>query len=127
MTELRSEEDVDRFLHELAHAGPDHTAATVYAIDPDSVSDFPDHELTVGLNAANNVGAIRYSGEEGTWYSQGPTSNPQGVRFAYFGNAHDFPPNAEVPVTEVRAAVIDLLANGGSRPAVVTWQEAIEA
>ncbi|WP_147459256.1 Imm1 family immunity protein [Saccharothrix variisporea] len=126
MTELRSEDDVDRFLRELRSAGPDHTAATVYAIDPDDDSDFPDHELTVGVDAARNVGAVRYSGELGTWYSQGTTANPQGVRFAYFGNAHDFPPDAEVPLADVRAAVVDLLISGGARSAALSWQEAVE-
>ncbi|WP_433270814.1 Imm1 family immunity protein [Actinosynnema sp. CS-041913] len=123
VTELHTAEDVDRLLIELGSCGPDHTAATVYAVDPDKHLDFPDHELTIGIDPARGVAALRYSGVDGTLYSQGNDSNPNGVNYTYFGNGHDFPADAEVPLTAARDAVAQLLATGGTRPDGMTWRD----
>ncbi|PSL55184.1 immunity protein Imm1 of predicted polymorphic toxin system [Saccharothrix carnea] len=123
VTELRTRDDVDRFVDELLAAGPDHTAATAYAIDPDEGREFPNHELTIGASAQTGLGAVRYSGEEGAYYLKGAQANPDGVTFAYFGTAHEFPADAEVPLSLVRQALWGLLTSCGERPSGLSWTE----
>jgi hypothetical protein len=119
---LRSPEDIARFVDELLAAGWEYTAATVYAVDEANDGD-PDHELTVGADSEIGLGAVRYTGESGTWYSQGDRVNPNGVTFYYFGNDHQFPADAEVPLDTVRAAMWELLTRQGQRPDCLTWQQ----
>lgn len=121
--ELSTRDDITRFVDELLAAGWEHSAAAVYAIDPDDRSEFPDHELIVGGDAETGLGAVRYTGGEGTWYSKGERVDPDGVVFVYFGTGHDFPADAEVPLDAVREAMWELLTTGGERPGCVEWQE----
>uniref|UniRef100_UPI0031D883F6 Imm1 family immunity protein n=1 Tax=Saccharothrix mutabilis TaxID=33921 RepID=UPI0031D883F6 len=119
-THLRTRAEVNAFVDELLTLGPEYTAATAYAIQEGSET-LPDHELLIGASSRTNVGAVRYSGEEGTWYAKGELTNPNGVVFAYFGSGQEFPPDAEVPLTVVRAALWGLLAGEGRRPEGLTW------
>lgn len=120
---LRTAEEIDAFVAELLTAGWEHTAAAVYAIDDSTDPDrFPDHELLIGADAATGLGGLRWTGQ-GTFYSKGEQTNPQGVEFAYFGTGHEFPADAEVPLEIVREAMIGLLNGRGRRPDCVTWQE----
>ncbi|MFD1150483.1 Imm1 family immunity protein [Saccharothrix hoggarensis] len=119
---LRTREDVDAFVDELLTLGPAYRAATAYAVREDS-DELPDHELLVGVSAETGLGAVRYSGEDGTWYVPGGHANAQGVTFAYFGTAHEFPADAEVPLDLVREALWGLLAGRGDRPSGLSWAE----
>ncbi len=122
---LRTREDIDAFVDELTTLGPAYTAATAYAVEEDAVEAggdaLPDHELLVGTRAG--LGAVRYSGADGTWYVKGGRVNPEGVAFAYFGTAHEFPADAEVPLDLVREALWGLLASRGGRPGGLAWAE----
>jgi len=118
---LRTDDDVDGFLVELLSAGPDYQSATVYAVD-EATDDAPTHELVVGVDQAAALGAVRYAGEEGEWFSKGEQVNPDGVRYLYYGTAHEFPADSEVPLSLVRHALRELLTNEGKRPESVTWQ-----
>jgi hypothetical protein len=121
---LRTRAEVDAFINELVTLGPAYSAATAYAVEEDSDA-LPNHELLIGANGHTGLGAVRYSGEEGTWYGRGEQVNPKGVSFAYFGTAHEFPEDAEVPLTVVREALWGLLMSRGGRPAGtgMTWAE----
>ncbi len=118
---LRSREDIDRFVDELLAAGWEYTAATLYAVDDATDAD-PTHEVVIGVNPKTNLGAVRYSGD-GTWWSRGERTNPNGVAFVYFGTGADFPANSEVPLTTVRETMWELLTTGGRLPTCVKWQE----
>lgn len=118
---LRTDTDIADFLDELMAAGWEYTSATVHAVPDGSVAD-PDHEMAVGVDAASGLGAVRWSGD-GTYYTKGDCTNPNGVEYAYFGTGHDFPPNSEVPLETVRLAMWQLLAGQGKRPAGMAWQE----
>jgi hypothetical protein len=120
---LRGDEDIDGFLAELLNAGPDYQSATVYAVD-EAADEDPAHELVVGVNAVTALGAVRYAGDDGEWFSKGEKVNPGGVRFLYYGTAHEYPADSEVPLDLVRRALRELLANAGKRPECVTWQAA---
>ncbi|WP_433272550.1 Imm1 family immunity protein [Actinosynnema sp. CS-041913] len=85
---------------------------------------FTNTDLTAGADAARGVGALRFSDEDGTSYSRGTAFNPRGVSHAYFGNGHDVPADAEVPLAAVRQAIAELLTTGGTRPTGFEWTEA---
>ncbi|MGZ3142452.1 Imm1 family immunity protein [Lentzea chajnantorensis] len=120
---LRGDGDIDGFLTELLNAGPDYRSATVYAVD-EAADEDPAHELVVGVDEATGLGAVRYAGDDGEWFSKGGKVNPDGVRFLYYGTAHEYPADSEVPLDLVRQALRELLANEGKRPECVTWQAA---
>ncbi|WP_033440867.1 Imm1 family immunity protein [Saccharothrix sp. NRRL B-16314] len=119
---LRTRADVDAFVDELLTLGPAYSAATAYAVEEGSDA-LPDHELLIGTGGQTGLGAVRYSGEHGTWYLQGERVSPDGVRFAYFGTAQEFPADAEVPLDLVREALWGLLTSRGDRPDGLTWAE----
>ncbi len=123
---LRTDDDVDGFLAELLDAGPDYQSATIYAVD-EAADEDPTHELVIGVDQATELGAVRYAGDEGEWFSRGDRVNPDGVRYLYYGTAHDFPADSEVPLDLVRTALRELLANEGKRPESVQWQELAES
>jgi hypothetical protein len=118
---LRTDDDIDAFLTELLNAGPDYQSAAVYAID-EATDEDPAHELVIGVDQATALGAVRYAGDEGEWFSRGERINPDGVRYLYYGTAHEFPADSEVPLDQVRQALRELLSSEGGRPESVTWQ-----
>ncbi|SDJ81260.1 Immunity protein Imm1 [Lentzea albidocapillata subsp. violacea] len=122
---LRTNDDIDGFLTELINAGPDYQSATVYAVD-ESADEDPTHELVVGVDQAGAFGAVRYAGDDGEWFSKGAQVNPDGVRYLYYGTAHEFPADSEVPLELVRQALGQLLVNEGTRPEGLSWQAATE-
>lgn len=118
---LRTPAEIDAFIAELLAAGTEPIAAAVYAINEATDTD-PDHELVVGLRPGSDLGAMRYAGDDGDWFSLGNQTRPDGVEYAYFGTGTEFPANAEVPVDVVRAALGEMLSSGGARPGCVEWQ-----
>ena len=125
VTLLRTDGDIDDFLAELLNAGPDYQSATVYAVD-EATDEDPVHELVAGIDQAAALGAVRYAGEEGEWFSKGDRVNPDGVRYLYYGTAQEFPADSEVPLDLVRQALRELLSSEGKRPESVTWQAPTE-
>ncbi|SDF92386.1 Immunity protein Imm1 [Lentzea fradiae] len=120
---LRTDDEIADFLTELANAGPDYQSATIYVVDETADED-PAHEVVVGVDQAAALGAVRYAGDDGEWFSKGDRVNPDGVRYLYYGTAHGFPADSEVPLDQVRHALIELLAREGKRPACLSWQPA---
>ncbi|CRK60363.1 hypothetical protein [Alloactinosynnema sp. L-07] len=118
---LRTPVDIDRFISELLGAGPDYRAATVYAIDESTDAD-PTHELVVAVDPTRDLGSVRYAGEDGEFYSQGDTTNPDRIVYAYFGTGHEFPANSEITLNSVRLAMVELLSSGGQIPQNIEWQ-----
>ncbi|MGQ0838042.1 Imm1 family immunity protein [Actinokineospora sp.] len=119
---LRTEADIARFVAELLAADPFHRSASVYAIDETTDAD-PDHEMIVGVAPERTLGVVRYTGDGGDWASRGDATSPVDVVYTYFGTGHDFPADAEVPLSLVQRAMVELLATGGRRPRCVVWQE----
>ncbi|MFF5097770.1 MULTISPECIES: Imm1 family immunity protein [Actinosynnema] len=117
---LDSREQVDAFVQELAsHAPGTVTAATAYALAGED--DEPDHELLIGADVARGVGVARYSCAEGTWYLTNGSSTGGPVLAVHFGTPVELPPDAEVPLDAVRAALHGLLTHEGRRPDAGNW------
>lgn len=77
--------------------------------------------LYVGMN--REVGVLYYTLGEAGHYSQGDTtSDVESLTYDMQQTATDFPPDAEVPVSDVRAAVHEY-ARTGTRPTGVRWQD----
>ncbi|MGM1063111.1 Imm1 family immunity protein [Saccharothrix sp. Mg75] len=119
---LRTREDVDTFVDELVTLGPAYSAATAYAVEEGS-DVLPDHELLIGASGQTGLGAVRYSGGDGTYYLRGEQTNPEDVSFGYFGTAAEFPADAAVRLSLVREALWGLLTSRGGRPSGMTWVE----
>ncbi|MGX7824270.1 Imm1 family immunity protein [Actinokineospora sp. 24-640] len=126
---LRTVEDIDEFVAELLEAGWEHESASVYALPSEDTDAVPDHEVIIGARKGTGLGVVRYSGgaaipgdDSAEWFSVGERVSPDGVEYSYFGTGHDFPGNSEVPLDVVKAAMAELLVNGGKRPTCVVWQ-----
>ncbi|WP_447002387.1 Imm1 family immunity protein [Saccharothrix isguenensis] len=80
-------------------------------------------ELMVGING--DRGVLRYAGEDsparGCYSKSATPSNAEPVVYYFVTADSEFPPNAEIPVADVEAAMIDYLTTG-QRPAAVQWQ-----
>lgn len=106
----------------LVESVDNHTAALHHLNRPRNPAGVPDHELLVAVDPQTSTGALRYSGDGGSWYSRG-SSGKAGVILRYYaGSDNEFPADAELPLDLVRAATAEFLGNGGRRPAGVTWQ-----
>jgi hypothetical protein len=75
-----------------------------------------DFELVVGMRGG--LGALYYTDEDGSWYSQGETPEGDGPVFAEV----DFPSHCEVPRERLEQALHEFMTTG-SRPVCVEWQE----
>jgi Immunity protein Imm1 len=82
-------------------------------------------QLSAGVDG--DKGVLFYSGQrnpQGAFSKSPEPSNPEPVIY-YFETADtEFPPNSEVPVSVVEAAVAEYLTTGGHQPACVEWQTA---
>jgi hypothetical protein len=80
-------------------------------------------ELTVGLDGDNGV--LRYAGDDhpAGVYSRNSTPTNQHPVVYYFVTADsEFPPDAEVALTTVEAAMIEYMTTAGKRPTAVDAQ-----
>ena len=64
-----TKEEIDAFVDSMLAACWEYFAATVYAIDEEDDAD-PNHELVVGVDRVSGLGALRYAGDDGDWFSQ---------------------------------------------------------
>jgi hypothetical protein len=120
---FRTHAEIHEFIAALLTAGWEFSAAAIYAVD-DATDDQPAHELIVGVHDVTQSGSLRYAGQDGDWFSKGEQVSDHGVQYVYFGNGHDFPPDSEIPLSEIEYALGELLASGGLRPDCVAWQPA---
>src|SRR3954470_14901568 len=83
---LFSAEDVDRLIDALVDEPWENTVAAVYVDDRLNQAGVPDHELLVAVDHENKaVGALRYMGGDGTYFSQGDASADGSVLYYYMG------------------------------------------
>ncbi|UVS80942.1 Imm1 family immunity protein [Actinokineospora sp. UTMC 2448] len=76
--------------------------------------------LYVGING--EVGALCFTDTDAAHYSQGtPSASGEVLSYAMQQNEMELPPDAELPISDVRAAVHEY-ANTGTRPVGIRWQ-----
>jgi hypothetical protein len=115
--------DIDELVDRLLAEPFDHSVATVYAIGrPLNKLGLPDHELRVAIDATSQVGALRYMGGAGTWYSHGPRNHLGSQCYHHMGWAAPFPPDSALPLAQIRAALAEFHGSAGRRPVCAKWQ-----
>jgi Immunity protein Imm1 len=119
---------VDRLIEALANAAHHRTAARLAlhpSVRPYTEHGVPDHELIVGVNQAEDVGSLRLTTYDAVWYAQGkPPDDDQPVCYQLLYDRQEFPPDALLPLDDIRAAVKDFLVNSGRRrPINLSWIE----
>lgn len=124
--------------HALTVAGPDQVDALISTMSATSPPDAPilaelhlaGDPYTQGLEVGvrTDHGVIRYTGRQWrhgtTSTTQPPDPGPDTRPCAYFymGHWREFPPNAEVPLTQITQAVKEFLDTDGERPTNIHWQ-----
>lgn len=115
--------DVDRLIDGLLAEDYCNSVAALYVEGRLNAAGVPDHELLVAINnEGGDVGALRYMGADGTYYSQGQAGGDREVTYYYTGSDREFPANSEIPVDDIFQALKNFLASGGKRPESVEWQ-----
>ncbi|HEX5495285.1 MAG TPA: Imm1 family immunity protein, partial [Mycobacteriales bacterium] len=118
--------EVDALIDALLAETVDNRTAALYHQDrPRTAADTPDHELLVAVGPDSATGALRYSGDGGSWYSRGTSGRTGAVLYYYAGSDNEFPADAELPLDVVRATVAEFFTNQGRRPTVAEWQRDI--
>jgi hypothetical protein len=120
---LQTPQDVDQLIDGLLAEDYSNSVAALYVEGRLNAAGVPDHELLVAINNEDgDVGALRYMGGGGTYYSRGQAGGDKEVTYYYTGSDREFPADSEMPIEEVRTAVREFLASG-ERPASVEWQD----
>lgn len=123
-TIITTPEEVDAFIDTFLTADFDTSIAMLEVRErPLNANGFPDHELSVAINAQDKVGALHYMGPDHIGFSKGQVSKYDEVVYYYLGNDHEYPRDSEISIETIRQAVKEFLASGGERPTCVQWQD----
>ena len=121
---LATPQDVDVFLDEFLTADFATSIAMLYVRErPLNDAGYPDHELSVAVNAEDSVGGLHYSGPNYSGFSKGAVSRYDEVVYYYLDHDHEYPRDSVVSIGIIRQAVKEFLATGGERPTCVQWQD----
>lgn len=117
---LSTDDEVDDLIDRVRRESP---ADAPVLMDVHLSGDPYTQGLDVGI--AGDRGVIRYSGRD---WPRGVVSVGEGLpvseprSYYYMGHERDFPANAEVPLTAVRAAIKEFMESNGERPNSVQWR-----
>ncbi len=121
---LETAADVDQLIDGLLAEDYSNSVAALYAEGRLNAAGVPDHELLVAINNEDgDVGALRYMGGGGTYYSQGEAGTDKEPTYYYTGSDREFPVGSELPIQQIRRAVGEFVTRG-QRPVSVEWQAA---
>jgi hypothetical protein len=115
---LTDEGQVEVLLDKLA-ARAEARLVGLFSGDPDG--EFPSIEFLVGVGGGVQRGVLRVADVEGAWISRGDDVDGSPVVYHYMNVPHEFPPYAELPMEQVKAAVREFVRTG-RRPDCVAWQ-----
>ncbi|MGX7827222.1 Imm1 family immunity protein [Actinokineospora sp. 24-640] len=108
-------EEIDAALDHVAGLADNHGVVATITRSGDDVT-----TLHAGING--DAGALHYTDAEAAHYSRGDASGDGEVlSYAVQQDELELPPDAEIPVADVRAAVHEY-ARTGSRPTGIRWQ-----
>jgi hypothetical protein len=118
--------EVDAVLDAMQAAGDwNHSALELTCRElPLSASGLPNHNMLVGVDHQEPVGAIYYFGEDvdDVYFTRSThAAADDEVIYGYMGNERFFPRDSEVPIDLIRRAVKEFLATA-RRPTCVSWQ-----
>ncbi len=121
-------DDVDALIDTLREAEGHRNAARLAlhpSVRPYTQHGVPDHELVVGVDRTEDVGSLRLTTPDAVWYAHGkPRDDNQPISYQLLWDRQGFPPDALIPLDDIRAALKDFLVNSGRRrPAGLHWIE----
>ncbi|MEU4197673.1 Imm1 family immunity protein [Kribbella sp. NPDC026611] len=123
---LETAADVDQLIDGLLTEDYSNSVAALYVEGRLNAAGVPDHELLVAINNQDgDVGALRYMGGAGTYYTKGVSHADTDPTYYYTGSGREFPADSELPIQQIRRAVQEFVA-GGQRPGSVAWQVATD-
>jgi hypothetical protein len=124
---IQTPRDVDRLIDGLLAEDYSNSVAALYVEGRLNAAGVPDHELLVAINNEDGaVGALRYMGSGGTYYSQGQAGSNKQATYYYTGSDREFPADSEIPIEQVRQALQEFLESGGQRPSSPQWSDRSE-
>lgn len=124
---LETAADVDQLVDGLLAEEYSNSVAALYVDGRLNAAGVPDHELLVAINNEDkDVGALRYMGGGGTYFSRGQAAGDKEVTYYYTGSDREFPADSEIPIEDVRHAVKEFISRG-ELPETVEWQESPDA
>jgi len=116
--------DLDQLIDALAAESWENSVAALYVDGRLNQAGVPDHELLLAIDYENKtMSALRYMGDDGTYFSKGNADDDDSVLYYYMGNDREFPRDSVLPIADVRVAVREFLQSGGERPTGVEWRE----
>jgi hypothetical protein len=120
---LTTADDVDRLLAALAAESWENSVAAIYIDGRVTSTGVPDHELQVVVDYTDKTtGALRYTGRDGTYFTNGITSGSDSVVYYYMGSDVEYPQASVVPIEDLRTAIKEFLVTGGERSTTVAWR-----
>lgn len=120
---MKPPHDVDQLIDGLLGEDYSNSVAALYVEGRLNSAGVPDHELLVAVNNEDgDVGALRYMGGGGNYYTLGVAIADNEVTYYYTGSDREFPADSEVPLAQVREAVKEFLVTS-ERPTSVEWQD----
>lgn len=118
---LETAADVDQLIDGLLAEDYERSVAALYVEGRINAAGAPDHELLVAVNNEDgDVGALRYMGGGGNYFSRGQAGGDKEVTYYYTGSDREFPADSELPLAQIREAVKEFL-DTGERPTTVEW------
>lgn len=121
---LSTADEIDHLVDALVAEPWENSVAALYVCGRLNEAGVPDHELLVAVDYDNkSMGALRYMGGGGTYFSKGSSTDGDSVLYYYMGSDREFPRDAALPIEDVRAAVKAFVASGGARPEAVEWRD----
>ncbi|MDX6241509.1 MAG: hypothetical protein QOG10_6333 [Kribbellaceae bacterium] len=120
---ISTPEQIDQFIDALMREPFENSVAAMYVDGRTNDKGYTDHELLLAVNERDQVGALRYLGDNGSFYATGEMSRYDEVTYYYMGSDRGFPRDSDVPIDAIRQAAKDFLTYGGERPPSMRWSD----
>ncbi|WP_275402498.1 Imm1 family immunity protein [Streptomyces sp. SID13031] len=118
---IATPDDLDQFVAGLIEDYGSHAAyARVLDTPVDVDTGFPPQSLMSAVDRNGKVGSLKYDDEGTVWYPPGDPVDDE-VSYALFGNSAPWPPDSEIPLDQVKAAVNYFREHAGERWDGVDW------
>lgn len=123
---VESADEVDVLVDTLLDESQEYAVAAIYLRErPTIMGGYPDHDFRLGVDQDRKVGVLRFAdmsdGGYDDAYAVGHAVSGDVVVYEQMGNPMEFPPDTELPLDAIRAAVNEFLQTG-TRPSSVTWK-----
>ncbi|WP_020387867.1 Imm1 family immunity protein [Kribbella catacumbae] len=118
---IATPDDLDQFVAGLIEDYGSHAAyARLLDTPVDEDTGLPPQSLMFAVNRNGKVGSLKYYDEDTIWYAAGDAADDE-VSYTIFGNPVPWPPDSEIPLDHVKAAVNHFREHARDRWHGVKW------